>query len=40
MSDYEYGDTPDGPPVLGYVMAGAMLTTMTLIGSLIYSIFM
>ncbi len=40
MSEYEYGEAPDGPPVLGYVMAGAMLTTLTLIGSFVYSFFM
>ena len=40
MSDFEYGERPDGPPVLGYVMAGAMLTTMTLVGSVVYAIFM
>ncbi len=40
MDNFEYGDRPDGPPVLGYIMAGAMLTTLTMIGSAVYAIFM
>ena len=39
MSEFEYGSRPEGPPVLGYVIVGAMFTTLTLLGSTLYLLF-
>jgi len=40
MEHFEYGERPDGPPVLGYVLLASFASGIGVIGSLIYMIVM